>query len=789
MLVPEAALIYACDVHPARAERPALRRLRAASSCALSALAALVLLVPAHQSGHAASPEKIAIFAIDAADWHFIDPLVATGELPTFARLKKVGATGILKAEPPLLSPIIWTTIATGRQPEDHGVLDFMVDVPGGGQAPVGGSARRVKALWEIWSKAGRNVLVTGWWATWPADHVQGAVMSDRIATPHLRDAARPDTGLVYPPGRWAEIAKHIVAPDAIDYDALSAMFPLTRTEFERALVAERKSTAALYQDPIAHYRAALAAARTYRRLSVELIPSVHPDLWVVYYELVDTACHLFIRDANRARGEAAIRSAYVEMDRALAEAARALDPSTLIVVLSDHGFQPATAAITEDPADLTTGASGWHRPAGIIAAATAGAIAGRETAPLVPLGTVSPLDVAPTLLARAGLAVAEDMPGRLISALVPAGARVARVASYGAHDVPDLARTGGGPGSAAELERLRALGYISGNTPPSSLARVNLGEILYRRGDYRGALRELEALMRADPRNLRGAMWLARTCVALGRPDDALRIYDRQIQAMAAGGTRIDPLIFLAATDLDLGARRVDAAAARLQRVPATLAGAPEVLTARGAVAEAERKPVEAQRQYWAALAAQPADADALGRLVDLLLGTGQIAAADEAATKAARTYTASPAHLSIAGETALAAHRYRDAERHFESALALAPDAASVRIDLARARLLDGRADAALDALAGVPARREVEMIRGAALARQNDWPGAAAALERAAASGPATPELLNALGNAQLRAGRASDAAKTFERSLALDPNQPDVRALLEQARRKQ
>ena len=79
----------------------------------------------------------IVLVGIDGADWLAIDRLVARGRLPTFARLKQRGRTGILRATPPLLSPIIWTTIATGRRPEDHRVLDFMVDLPSGGQAPV----------------------------------------------------------------------------------------------------------------------------------------------------------------------------------------------------------------------------------------------------------------------------------------------------------------------------------------------------------------------------------------------------------------------------------------------------------------------------------------------------------------------------------------------------------------------------------------------------------------------------------------------------------------------------
>src|SRR5258705_9338382 len=86
---------------------------------------------------HAVEPAPIAIIGVDGADWQTIDPLIAAGRLPAFAVLKAAGGTGTMRPEPPLLSPIIWTTIATGPRPEDHGVVDFMVDQPGRVQMPV----------------------------------------------------------------------------------------------------------------------------------------------------------------------------------------------------------------------------------------------------------------------------------------------------------------------------------------------------------------------------------------------------------------------------------------------------------------------------------------------------------------------------------------------------------------------------------------------------------------------------------------------------------------------------
>src|SRR5439155_20927185 len=471
---------------------------------------------------------------VDGADWQVIDRLVAAGRLPAFAALGRTGGRGVMRPDPPLLSPIIWTTIATGRRPEDHGVLDFMVDLPRGGQAPVSGGARQTKALWEIFSDAGRPVLVAGWWATWPADRVQGVMVSDRFAAPHVR-LATDQPGVVFPPNRLREADAARVLPEAIDYRTLERFVPLTQQEFDEAASSERDGIGRLYRNRNAHTRAAIAATRTYRAVTRKLLPSVRPSFFAVYYELVDTISHLFTDEAKRR--DAAVGSAYREVDEAIAETARALDPETIVIVLSDHGFFPPSAGIAGDPSDLTAGAALWHRPYGIIAATTAGALAGTRRGPQVAaLGTVTPLDIAPTVLALSGLPLADDMPGHPIAPMVRGeGGRPApgamKIGSYGGHRLPKHTSPGDPATAAAELERLRSLGYVSGSSAVTSLARVNLGEILFRKGDMRGAIRELEAIARVDPLNQRAALWLARAYAGANRPDEAARVYDRLMQ------------------------------------------------------------------------------------------------------------------------------------------------------------------------------------------------------------------------------------------------------------------
>ena len=59
--------------------------------------------------------------AVNANEVECLEPLLEAGELPNLARLMADGASGPLRSlEPRRKSPVIWTTIATGRSPDDR---------------------------------------------------------------------------------------------------------------------------------------------------------------------------------------------------------------------------------------------------------------------------------------------------------------------------------------------------------------------------------------------------------------------------------------------------------------------------------------------------------------------------------------------------------------------------------------------------------------------------------------------------------------------------------------------
>ncbi len=282
---------------------------RAARWCAPWIVGALVGCSDAPETTHL----PLLVVGIDGADQAVITELWKRGELPTLRRLADQGTFGPLDTDY-ALSPVIWTTIATGVGPEEHGITDFVV-ATAGGEIPVSSAARRRPALWEMLGKVGRRVAVIGWWASWPVEEVDGMIVGDR--------AALGLSNSIWPPERAPDLERWRAeaAAGGIDFGT-----PAPFDQQDRIVVAAAES--------------AVAASH---------------DLTLVYLRSVDLASHphygRFWSRAAWRRGEqdgGPVGAAYRGVDRALGEMLAAAPLATRVLVVSDHGFyrrQPAKRA------------------------------------------------------------------------------------------------------------------------------------------------------------------------------------------------------------------------------------------------------------------------------------------------------------------------------------------------------------------------------------------------------------------------------------------------------------
>lgn len=477
-----------------------------------------------------AQPGRVIVLGLDGLDPGAVDLLMAEGKMPNFARLRTDGAYGRLISSKPLLSPIIWTTIATGKTPDQHRIGHFVaVNEKTGEQLPVTSQMREVKALWNILSDAGRTVDVVGWWATWPAENVRGSLVSDHACYHFLFEegaaGSRDVTGIMYPPSIEPALRPMIRRPGDLTPADVSPYVTVSAAEFARPFD---------FADDLSHFKWALATAESYRAIGKHLWRTDKPDVLMVYIEGTDSVSHLF-GHLFRAQGLAgelaaqqqrygrAVEEMYLYADRLVGEYMALMDDNTTLMVLSDHGFE--LGALQDDPSktrDMRRVSERFHRLEGILY------LYGNHVKAHRRLDKPTLVDIVPTLLALVGLAPAQDMPGRVLSEGLDLAEPPRQVASYEtAGQVAGAAGTSDRDVDPAILERLRALGYLDTESPKGDR---NLAAILFEEGRFADAATAYEALVREHPDDAALRASWAGALGALGRYEESLAQLEQAI-------------------------------------------------------------------------------------------------------------------------------------------------------------------------------------------------------------------------------------------------------------------
>ncbi len=496
---------------------------------------------------------RVLVLGLDGLDPQTVDLLMSEGKMPNFAKLRQEGAYGRLMSQKPLLSPIIWTTIATGKGPEQHGIGHFVAMAPGGEEIPASSQLRKVKALWNIASEAGKTVATVGWWATWPPEEVNGTVVSDHTAYHFLFEdglaagstaAGDTDEKKTHPPELLERIEPLLRRPTDLSAEELEPFINVSPEELDRPFD---------FSDDLAHFRWALATAMSYRDIGLELWRRDRPDLELVYIEGTDSTSHLFghLFRASGLGGELeqqqekfgdTVEQIYFFADRLLGEMMAAIDQRTTLVVLSDHGFE--LGKLHDDPSktrDLRRVSERFHRLEGILY------LYGHRVKAHARIDRASILDVAPTVLALLGVPPARDMPGRVLGEALSAELGTERTATWeSAAGAGDVARAGDASDprrkaadevSRAQLEHLKSLGYLGGSDAIPSVAanspkaERNLAAIHFEAGRHAEAAAIYSRLIEQQPDDASLRASLAGTLGAMGRYDQALTQLDRAIE------------------------------------------------------------------------------------------------------------------------------------------------------------------------------------------------------------------------------------------------------------------
>ena len=164
-----------------------------------------------------------------------MDVLLAQEKLPNLARFLKTGVRGKLATPSPHIPPLLWTNLAAGKGPDAHGIYGFREPTPDGQTTrPTASTSRRCKALWNLLTQAGLDTNLVNWPATFPAETIKGAVISNLFV--NLRERSSDGTpripqGCFSPERLAATLAPLRVFPDHLSKQDLLPFLPSLKTD------------------------------------------------------------------------------------------------------------------------------------------------------------------------------------------------------------------------------------------------------------------------------------------------------------------------------------------------------------------------------------------------------------------------------------------------------------------------------------------------------------------------------------------------------------------------------
>jgi predicted AlkP superfamily phosphohydrolase/phosphomutase/tetratricopeptide (TPR) repeat protein len=657
--------------------------------------------------------KKVLLIGWDAADWKIINPLMDQGLMPTLEDFVNRGVMGNIATLRPILSPMLWNSIATGKRADKHGILGFMEPDPQtGGVRPVTSTSRKVKALWNILTQRGYKAHVLGWFAGHPAEPINGISVSDLFpyaVGPLEKDWPLPP-GAVHPESMRDTFAKLRMHPAEVSEAAILPWIPRA-AEIDQEKDKGLQSFAKILSENCSIHNAA-----------TWILQNQEWDFLAVYLNGIDHFCHGFmhfhppqlpgIPDDKFQIYKEVVNGAYRFHDMMLETLLQLAGPDATVILCSDHGFHSdhlRPLGIPNEPA----GPAIQHRPFGIFC------MKGEHIKQDERIYGATLLDVTPTVLTLYGLPIGEDMDGRVLVQAFEETPEITRIPSWekepgecGMHPA-DLRMD---PAAAeAVLQQFVALGYIQ--EPSKDQAKAV--EVAVREQQYNLACMYLDSRRPQEALPILEELW--------GKWKDQARFAQQLAQCYLSMRKRAEAKAILE----DLIANPPKPAPRekpeRAAEAPAE-AGAPAKVEAQETPQEPPKEPAaddKTKPRPWA----------------DLLMGIiyfeeGDMDAALTSLLKAESFDPRLPdLHLRI-GEVYLRQRRSDDAERAFQRALDIDGDSPAAHLGLAMVHLRKRRNEqAAEQALQAVGLQHFLPLghfYLGVALARLGHRERAALAFE---------------------------------------------------------
>ena len=230
---------------------------------------------------------KVLLIGWDAADWKVIHKLMDEGKMPNVKKLIEGGVMGNMTTLFPSLSPMLWTTIATGKRPYKHGIHGFTEPAPDGKSVrPMTNISRKCKAIWNILNQHEKKSLVVGWWPSNPAEPIDGVMVSDFFH----KSPKRPDMpfnlpkNCIHPEAFLEPLSKSRLHPSQLRAEHILPFVPHAQ-EIDQDTDSRLSSVMKVVCECVSIHRAASM-----------LLQTQEWDFAAVYYDAIDHFCHGFMK-------------------------------------------------------------------------------------------------------------------------------------------------------------------------------------------------------------------------------------------------------------------------------------------------------------------------------------------------------------------------------------------------------------------------------------------------------------------------------------------------------------
>ena len=395
---------------------------------------------------------RVCLLGWDAADWKMIDPLLEQGQMPNLQKLIDNGVMGNVASLSPMLSPILWTSIATGKWADKHQILGFCEpDKDSGKIRPVTSTSRKCKAIWNILSENDKHAGVVNWFASHPAEKINGFVVTDRyphpVGPPNKEWPPVPNS--VHPTDQLEEACKLRVHPAMTAPQQVLPFIPKLKELIEEAeaqakidanakndncqktlpanespegdttnVCSKDDSGPSKYHEKLGELRTLLAQCASVQAVATYMMQAEEWDFLGVYFDAIDRFAHAFmefhppkmehVSDREFDLFQEVMNGIYRFHDMMLGRMMQLAGEDTTFIILSDHGFHcdhlrpKCSASIKEQPV-------AWHRLHGMVV------ISGPGIKKDERVYGASLLDIAPTILWLMGLPVPRDMDGKAL--------------------------------------------------------------------------------------------------------------------------------------------------------------------------------------------------------------------------------------------------------------------------------------------------------------------------------------------------------------------------------------